>query len=143
MMENFLTGERTTNASVIYYSADDTECLNQDGFNLAWVWKASSLSPRFMPRRASRLTLEVTGVKVERVQDISEEDAIAEGWPGDLAKRSPLNPKSMNDPRYWFSGVWIGIHGSSGAWEANQWVCALTFKVHKGKGNINASERTE
>lgn len=53
-----------------YYAATPPELIEWDG-----GWR----SPIYMPRWASRLTLEITGVRVERVQDISEEDAISEG----------------------------------------------------------------
>ena len=75
-----------------------------------------------MPRAASRLTLEVTGVKVERLQEISEEDAIAEGI-GDSALGQQM-------PKIMFHALWNSIHGP-GAWDANPWVYALTFNVEK------------
>jgi hypothetical protein len=78
-------------------------------------WK----SPTFMPRSFSRLTLRVTGVKVERLQDISEEDAKAEGC------------EAAGE----FQIFWNSIYGQ-GAWEENPWVYVLTFKVYKG--NIDA-----
>lgn len=58
----------------------------------------------FMPRWASRLTLEIVGVRVERLQDISRGDAMAEGCPfPNLAK--------VNDPRRWYAELWDSING--------------------------------
>lgn len=74
-----------------------------------------------MPRWASRLTLEVTGVKVERLQEIGGEDAIAEGCA--VVGNSP-------PPLDQFADLWNAIYGP-GAWDKNPWVYALAFKVHK------------
>lgn len=90
-----------------------------------------------MPRVRSRLTLIVTATKVERLQDISDADAIAEGWPHDLAKRSPLNPPSENRPRFWFAGLWLNLHGQE-SWDANPFVVAITFRAIRA--NIDAPE---
>ncbi len=68
-----------------------------------------------MPRWASRITLEVTGVRVERLKDISEEDAMAEGWPRD------------SFPRPWFVHLWESINGA-GSWDANPWVWVVEFR---------------
>jgi hypothetical protein len=70
-----------------------------------------------MPRWASRLTLRVEAVKVERVQEISEEDARAEG-------RS-LDP---NDPAGYFPATWDAINKARGfGWESNPYVWCVTF----------------
>ena len=77
-----------------------------------------------MPREASRMTWIVTGTKIERLQDISEADAKAEG-----AKRlpTPIMPDSTH--RRGFEHLWNMLHGR-GAWDANPEVVAITFIVH-------------
>lgn len=91
-----------------------------------------------MPRWASRLTLIVTNVRVERLQDISESDAIAEGlsraagclgWWGGTEEPSPgFVPYPLAKTAY--AALWNHINGA-GAWEANPWVVAYTFEVIK------------
>ncbi len=71
-----------------------------------------------MPRWASRITLEITGVRVERLQDISEADAMAEGVYTD-----PACPA-----RDAFESLWEQINGP-GSWDANPWVWVVEFKV--------------
>ncbi|WP_245442228.1 hypothetical protein [Rhizobium chutanense] len=94
-----------------------------------------------MPRWASRLTLLVTAVKIERVQDISEADAIAEGieryksgWmPYTTAfyEADGLTPANYHpDPRESFRSLWIMINGLD-SWNANPWVIAYAFTVEK------------
>lgn len=83
-----------------------------------------------MPRWASRITLEVTGVKVERLQDISAADVIAEG----VCTRDgyPIR-EVVAGPHEPFAVLWEIINGP-GAWEQNPWVAAYTFKVLDTKG---------
>ena len=64
-----------------------------------------------MPRWASRLTLEVVSVRVERLHDIDEADALREGVAA----------------RYQFVDLWGAINGD-GAWDANPWVWRVEFK---------------
>jgi hypothetical protein len=91
------------------YRADDN-----DGW--AHGWKPSIHMPRF----ASRILLEITDVRVERLQDISEADARAEGF-------SIGPPPCIDDPIGWYRRLWDQINGS-GAWDANPWVWAISFK---------------
>ena len=92
-------------------------------------WKSS----RYMPRRASRITLEITGVRIERLQGISESDAIAEGcsknhngyyWGGPHAV-SGL--KQMATAKSAYNDLWTSINGPD-SWAANPWVWVVEFK---------------
>lgn len=93
----------------------------------------------FMPRWASRLTLTVTDVRVQRLQEISEEDAIAEGLtPAGIA--GWVVPELGDDsadlsPIKVYRALWEHINGA-GSWAANPWVSAISFEVKKG--NIDA-----
>lgn len=80
-----------------------------------------------MPRWASRITLTVTDVRVQRLQDISEADAVAEG--ADVAQLR-MYPE-LGNARHWFRALWNDLHGAD-AWERNPWVVALTFTVQRG-----------
>jgi hypothetical protein len=97
---------------------------------------------RFMPRWASRLTLQVADVRVQRLQDISEEDAKAEGAPEicDMCGNSPTHEahwvcekdyESQIDVSHkvGFQKIWDSIYAESAPWASNPWVWALTFKV--------------
>ena len=100
------------------------------------------LSSTQMPRWASRLTLEVVGVRIERLQAIGEEDAIAEGIERDRAVGMPsiwgwrdylrgdeIAKRYYADPRESFRTLWSSIHGP-GSWSANPFVAAVTFRPH-------------
>ncbi len=89
-----------------------------------------------MPREFSRLWLNVTDVRVQRVQDISREDAIAEGleWvaPGMWAVDRTL-PIIGDCPRLVFSELWNSLHTELGErWDDNPWIVAVTFEVNRG-----------
>lgn len=85
-----------------------------------WPAHVGKLRPgMFMPRWASRITLEVTGVRVERLQDISRGDAMDEGCPFQNMAAGP-------DPRDWYADLWDSINGP-GTWDANPWVWVVNF----------------
>lgn len=87
------------------------------------IWKPSI----HMPRWASRITLEITGVRVERVRDISEEDAKAEGWPRDQELFPTVN--TSYKANLWFERLWDSINAERGfGWDVNPWVWVLEFK---------------
>lgn len=94
-------------------------------------WKPSI----HMPRAASRILLEIVSVRVERLQDISEEDAKAEGIsPHEVrqfaifglsaAERAAVYRDAAVGP---FQGLWQHINGV-GSWDANPWVWVVEFK---------------
>lgn len=77
-----------------------------------------------MPRWASRIMLEVTDIRVQRVQEISEEDAIAEGCP--IESPQPfVKGYGSASASGWFSELWNKVYNT---WEANPWVWVATFK---------------
>lgn len=84
-----------------------------------------------MPRWASRITLEVTEVRVQRVQDISEEDAEAEGAPSCVTdgegKFYCFDMPNRGTHKCGFAGLWSSIHGP-GSWDANPWCCCISFE---------------
>ncbi len=115
------------------YRADYPSCVPAGYDNIpaaeAVKWRVSI----HMPRRLSRLTLTVTDVRVQRLQDISHEDAEAEGWPGS----GPDTQLRDAYPYSWYANLPNDLHGS-GAWEANPEVVALTFTV--AQRNIDAGD---
>lgn len=76
-----------------------------------------------MPRWASRLTLEITSVRVERLRDLSEDDAKSEGITTPSGGVLPGWEYRIN-----FRELWMSIYGSDN-WEANPWVWVIEFKV--------------
>lgn len=88
-------------------------------------WKPSI----HMPRWASRITLEVTGVRVERLQDISQADAMAEGAPPSHQSIDRVSRELgyADFSRSWYAQLWDRINGP-GSWDANPWVWVVAFK---------------
>lgn len=82
-----------------------------------------------MPRRASRILLEITGVRVERLQDISEADATAEGAPPSHPSIDRISREFgyADFSRSWFAQLWESINGPE-SWAANPWVWVIEFQ---------------
>lgn len=85
----------------------------------------------YMPRWASRITLEVTEVRVQRLKDISEEDARAEGvergCPPSCGPVVGCDPGAKHGHRDSFCSLWGSINGPA-SWATNPWIWAITFK---------------
>lgn len=117
--------------AAIFYEADGQQRNNGMGCKFRGKLRPSM----FMPRWASRITLEITGVRVERLQDISEADARAEGAPiAEFEEAFSIPPSMMTQGgfpnrahRYGFQKVWGAINGAD-SWHANPWVWRISFK---------------
>jgi hypothetical protein len=100
-----------------------------------------------MNKWASRLTLEITGIRVERLQDISEQDVIAEGipklpkthkdswqfWPryGDgFISHNGFTGGCVDNPKDSYKSLWQSINDDA-SWTENPWVWVVEFKIHE------------
>lgn len=108
------------------YKADWARGGHMEGYECGgYGWK----SPIFMPRWASRITLEVTEVRVERLQSISADDARAEGCNGLTPWMAPELCDHDLDARCHFEATWDSINARRGfSWESNPYVWAITLK---------------
>jgi hypothetical protein len=82
----------------------------------------------FMTRAASRITLKITDVRLEGLNDISPEDAVAEGWPGPDEANTIRNAY----PIAWYSHLWDKINGKRAPWDSNPWVWVVCFENDRG-----------
>jgi len=115
--------------------ADDYQWSKGKPSQGSFCWR----SPIFMPKWAARIWLEITGMRVERLQDISEEDAIAEGigygfqrnsgWPDYLHIKNGICELTQDTARMSYSTYWDSINAKRGhPWENNDWVWVIEFK---------------
>jgi hypothetical protein len=117
------------NHKVAYRATDTGIYIDDDQPNvLPLTWR----SPIHMPRWASRITLEITDVRVQRVQEIGRDgrkavDVLAEGiTPEQIANEQKwFHPD--DSPALAFARLWEAVNGK-GSWESNPWVWAITFK---------------
>lgn len=112
-----------------YYAADgypDITLYDADGFELddqRIKWKPSI----HMPREVARIFLKITGVRVERVQDITENDAVAEGTTNYLMAGGRQHEEMSM--RAQFSMLWDSLNVKRGyGWEVNPWVWVYEFE---------------
>lgn len=116
------TWKPALSGGVAYYKATFDSAI-ADAPNIGW--KPSI----YMPRWASRLTLEVTGVRVEQVQSISEDDALAEGVEAWAKAYCSRNPEDQLDPVEYFGLLWNSINQAKGyGWENDPWVWVVEFR---------------
>ena len=108
------------------HSDDDEFCAGKIHYRATEICVGTKWHPSiFMPRWASRITLEITNIRVERVQDISEADAIAEGTAPSIVGAD------LDYLRYraGYQTVWDSINAKRGyGWDVNPWVWVVEFK---------------
>lgn len=121
-----------------YYDADQNNPLPMRGKRDAGVtpgwWKRPAI---FMPRAACRITLEITDVRVERLQNISADDAVAEGIERDRKPedrvclwRNYATGGTTVLQSYSYQTLWQSINGAE-SWDLNPWVWVVEFRVAK------------
>lgn len=104
------------------------------GRAVGWPWKRNVLPSIYMPRWASRIYLEITNIRVERLQDISGQDAIQEGYPRDRELFPTINTETKAVA--WFKQLWDSINTKRGyPWENNPWVWIIEFRKLEIKNN--------
>lgn len=148
----YTTGDRLYVREAFSYDSLDED---RDGKRPIWFWADGNpdwgnwTRPKpsiHMPRWASRLTLTVTEVRVQRLQEISETDAWAEGCKagtiddnGDPFPAEEPHHKGgwvgWDNARDWYADLWESLHGPD-AWDENPWVVAITFTTERR--NIDA-----
>lgn len=108
-------------------SGDSCEYVDMDD-NIAQKWTPSI----HMPRWASRILLEITNIRIERLDNISEDDAVAEG----AARTDELNgcADDIDSARHAYKLIWESINGK-GSWDTNPFVWVIGFKVVNIRGD--------
>lgn len=90
-----------------------------------------------MPKWAARLWLRVTDVRVERVQEITERDALSEGFPDNGSVICEFTEVA----RPWFRQLWDSLNAKRGfGWDVNPWVWIVSFEVASTTGRANVRE---
>lgn len=120
--ESFAIGPKDHGWGHVIYKATHSAGMNPlcEGFT---PWKPSI----HMPRWASRITLEIVEVRVQRVKEISREDCNAEGLDEEQLDGGSHCVDGMKSWHVWWMDLWNRVNGP-GAWARNDWVWAMTFR---------------
>ncbi|MGC0989819.1 hypothetical protein WKH43_12110 [Pantoea agglomerans] len=126
--EAFRVHSRATDVATLVYKASEQQSWTQQTHRVP-IEKCNkpavvdTWTPSIhMPRWASRITLEITGVRVERLRDLSEQDAKSEGVMPPAGGVLPGWEHRIN-----FRDLWMSIYDADN-WEANPWVWVIEFK---------------
>lgn len=119
--------------SLAIYDADYAHVMDESGAHAEW-WYSKPVCPSIhMPRWASRITLEITDIRVERLQDISGEDSAAEGVTGPIGSSRAYGVVTKQFARDQFMRLWESINGPD-SWHLNPWVWVIEFERIDQKG---------
>ncbi|HCI6133723.1 TPA: hypothetical protein NPN75_000114 [Klebsiella variicola subsp. variicola] len=141
--EAFRVHSRATDVATLVYKASERNSWTEQTHRVPVAVCNKSATPEkwtpslHMPRWASRILLEITNVRVERLNAISEKDATAEGVQpaGSLLPDYPgtfLTPKGdFATAKVAFQRLWESIYGEE-SWKANSWVWVISFKRVEG-----------
>lgn len=130
--ETWAICSRATDLAKVYYRAHE-RASHTEFHKLIPVDKIGNAQPTwpkwkpsiFMPRWASRTTLQIISVRVERLSDISKQDAIAEG----IKDINPLVDRHTFPEIHEYAKIWESINGA-GSWAINPWVWVIEYKVY-------------
>lgn len=130
--ETFRVHSRATDVATLVYRASVRNSWTEQTHRVPVAVCNKQVTPDkwtpsiHMPRWASRITLEITDVRVERLRDLSEEDAKSEGIIPSAGGVLPGWEYRIN-----FRDLWMDIYGTDN-WEANPWVWVIEFKRVEG-----------
>lgn len=138
--ETWKVEELTSGLDGILFQSDNAFIPIEDSAEAADRWMEARYigkcgdrwkSPYFMPKWVSRLRLKVADVRVQRLQDISEEDALAEGTQEpSLCELGGMLAQAAWSERQVYQRLWDSINAKRGySWASNPWVWAYTFRV--------------
>ncbi|MGM8939061.1 hypothetical protein ACS8E2_10245 [Psychrobacter glaciei] len=105
---------------------DGSDCFDMKDESDLPHWRSADVMPKF----ASRLLLEITDIRIERVQDITVINAQAEGSPLQISTTYFASPfhKACGDITEWFKDYWNNKQSKMSSYEANPWVWVIEFK---------------
>ncbi|MDV1214346.1 hypothetical protein VC596_09040 [Citrobacter freundii] len=140
--ETFRVHSRATDLATLVYKASERQSWTEQTHRVpVSVCNKPAVIEKWtpsihMPRWASRILLDITDVRVERLNSISQADSIAEGAPPshpsiDVVSRQFGYPDFS---RSWFGQTWQSIYGDD-SWQANPWVWVIEFKRIEGAGH--------
>ncbi|WP_314413750.1 hypothetical protein [Pantoea septica] len=131
--ETFRVHSRATDVATLVYKASERQSWTEQTHRVpVSVCNKPAVIEKWtpsihMPRWASRITLEITGVRVERLASVSNDDARAEGYPAERAADG-----GNSDPWLWFRDLWDGIYPEQ-SFKVNPWVWVIEFKRVEGE----------
>jgi len=103
------------------------------GYTHYWRWQKDTLSSMFMPRNASRILLEITEIRAERLQEIEKhpEDYKAEGYVPIMLDNSAIDGKPFEASMdfAWFEYLWDSLNGKKYPLASNPWVWVISFRL--------------